>query len=170
MWDPTAVGDIQKIEDVQRHFTARISCCHNVDYWDRLKMLNLHSLQRRRERYSIIHMWKILNNLTPNDLNIEFINNERMGMRAKVPPMVRGATPAAQTARDNSFRVRAAKLWNILPPAVTRIEKLETFKAELGNFLKRFPDQPPIAGHTCSNNNSLLAWSQEGIRWTPMAR
>ena len=93
-----------------------------------------------------------------------------MGMRAKVPPMVRGATPAAQTARDNSFRVRAAKLWNILPPAVTRIEKLETFKAELGNFLKRFPDQPPIAGHTCSNNNSLLAWSQEGIRWTPMAR
>ena len=115
-------------------------------------------------------MWKILNDEAPNDLKIEFVNHQRMGIRAKVPSLIRGATPAAQTARDNSFSVRAAKLWNILPPAVTRIEKLETFKTELGNFLKQFPDKPPITGQACSNSNSLLAWSQEGIRWTPVAR
>ena len=61
VWNPAKVTEIQKLETVQRSFTRKISGCRDLQYWDRPKKLNLMSLQRRRERYSIIHVWKILN-------------------------------------------------------------------------------------------------------------
>ena len=169
VWDPSAVSDIRLIEDVQRKFTSKIIGCKELTYWDRLKFLGLQSLQRRRERYAIIHVWKIINNLAPNDMKMKFHDDGRTGVRAKIPPMVRGAPTAAQTARDKSFTVRAAKLWNILPANITRTEKLESFKTQLGHFLAAFPDNPPVAGYTVANDNSLLSWSQEGTRWTAHA-
>ena len=58
LWHPILVGDIELVEGVQRTFTARISGMGHLNYWERLKSLNLMSLQRRRERYIIITMWK----------------------------------------------------------------------------------------------------------------
>ncbi|CAL8377837.1 unnamed protein product [Gadus morhua 'NCC'] len=71
------VSDIQTIEDVQRNFTRRIAGTGDLDYWERLSALNLLSLQRRRERYMIIHVWKILNETTPNDIGMQFTDNMR---------------------------------------------------------------------------------------------
>ena len=162
VWDPTSIADIQLIEDVQRYFTDKISCCKDLNYWERLKLLKLQSLQRRRERYSIIHMWKLLNNIVPNDLNIVFRDRERQGIRAMIPPLQRGARQAAQTHLDNAFSIRAARLWNAIPPGVTRITDLEAFKTQLSVFLNSFPDNPPTSGYSAPNNNSLLAWTQAG--------
>ena len=61
LWNPTKISDIQELESVQKAFTARIVGMKDIHYWDRLKKLSLMSLQRRRERYIIMHMWKILN-------------------------------------------------------------------------------------------------------------
>ena len=36
------------------------------NYWERLHVLKLYSLQRRRERYIIIHIWKITLHMVPN--------------------------------------------------------------------------------------------------------
>ena len=49
---------IQNLENVQKEFTKRISGLKEIDYWERLKRLKLLSLQRRRERYSIIQLSK----------------------------------------------------------------------------------------------------------------
>ena len=59
VWNPARIGDIIKVEAVQRSFTAKIKGMDNLDYWQRLSSLRLYSLQRRRERYIIIHSWKI---------------------------------------------------------------------------------------------------------------
>ena len=56
VWSPTNVGDIQKLENVQRFFTRKIAGCKELQYWDRIKKLNILSLQRRRERFWIIHV------------------------------------------------------------------------------------------------------------------
>ena len=85
VWNPLNVQDIQNIEDIQRHFTRKIHGCKEIDYWERLKLLNLQSLQRRRERYLIIHVWKILNDVSPNDLNMEFFSHPRLGTKVKIP-------------------------------------------------------------------------------------
>ena len=37
-----------------------------ISYSKRLDVLKLYSLQRRRERYDIIYMWKIIEGLVPN--------------------------------------------------------------------------------------------------------
>ena len=52
LWSPNSEEQIQKIEKVQRLFTRKISGLSGKDrpnYWERLKILNMYSLQRRRE-------------------------------------------------------------------------------------------------------------------------
>ena len=116
------------------------------------------SLQRRRERYIIVHMWKIRRGLTSNDLDIQFIDNDRLGPRAFLPPLFKGSSTAHQSLRDNSFRVMGPKLWNCLPKRIRLLETLETFKTQLTNFLLSIPDKPPIRGLTSPNPNSILDW------------
>jgi len=56
LWNPSKITDIQLLEGVQRTFTTKTWGVQHLDYWDRLKALNLMSLQRRRERYIIIQI------------------------------------------------------------------------------------------------------------------
>ena len=56
------------------------------------------SLQRRRERYDIIMgMWKILHGISSNDLQIQFAENTRLGVQAKVPSFNKNISVAHQT-------------------------------------------------------------------------
>ena len=158
LWNPWLVKDIQSIEDVQRHFTKRISGMSNMTYWDRLASLQLYSLQRRRERYILIHTWKVIQGIVPNDLNMTFFQHPRHGIRTKVPALNKEATSKAKTYYDNSFHVKAAKLWNILPPYVKDHKSLDAFKTALSAFLNKVPDRPPVTGYSTANHNSLLDW------------
>ena len=72
LWNSCKTSETQEIEGVQWTFTARIWGFQHLNYWQRLKALDLMSLQRRRERYIIIHMWKILHYKCPNNINIQF--------------------------------------------------------------------------------------------------
>ena len=53
-WPSKAIGEVQK------KFTRKIKLEGKLDYWQRLKVLRLYSQERRRERYRIIYVWKIL--------------------------------------------------------------------------------------------------------------
>ena len=70
IWSPTDSTSINKLEEVQRKFTSKFQRFReydeelgmwitNTSYPQRLRILKLYSLQRRRERYSIIYMHKI---------------------------------------------------------------------------------------------------------------
>ena len=72
LWNPGKVTDIKLIEGNQRTFTSRISGLQHLNYWERLAHLKLMSLQRRRERYVILMMWKILHKVVPNCCDIKF--------------------------------------------------------------------------------------------------
>ena len=53
------------------------------------RLENFHlSLQKRRERYILIHARKMANNLTPNDIKMIFKKNARNGLKAIVPPLL----------------------------------------------------------------------------------
>jgi len=160
LWNPSDVASIQAIESVQQHFTKRISGYQHLSYYDRLKGLQLQSLQRRRERYILIHMWKIRQSLCPNDLEISFSeNNTRLGSMAVLPSLVRSSRAAHQTLYDNSFAVVGPKLWNILPASVKNEDTIDSFKASVYSFCSRYPDTPPVRGYTPANRNSLLDWA-----------
>ena len=116
LWHPYKAMDTKLLESIQRTFTSKIHNCQvrRLNYWERLKELNLYSLQRRRERYIIIYIWKILNRLVPNILfnGNEAITlqpyNERRGKLCQLTPLTR-TTRRLQTIQYTS-------LWRPLYP------------------------------------------------------
>ena len=167
LWNPSAIADIQKLESVQRVFTSKVAGCRELAYWERLKLLKIQSLQRRRERYAIIHTWKILNNLTNNDIGLSFTdteNSSRTGITVTVPPVPRNVPARVVSLYEHSFAVKGPMLWNCLPKHVKGALTLSAFKGLLGDFLNQIPDMPPSTGYTGVNNNSILDWAKQNNR------
>jgi hypothetical protein len=161
LWHPSKITDIQQLEGVQRTFTAKISGVQHLNYWERLKALKVMSLQRRRERYIILQMWKILHNLTPNDLNITFAAPSRLGLQAIVPSINKTSKQRHQSIYDNSFAILGPRLWNALPSSLSNSSfSQQQFKNRLTDYFNSIPDKPPIKGYCCQNNNSILNWNK----------
>ena len=93
---------------------------------------------------------------------MEFYESARLGVRAKIPKFNHKAQTSFSTAYDDSFGVKGARLWNILPKHINTLTTLESFKISLGKFLLKFPDRPPVVGYTPPNSNSLLEWDAVG--------
>ena len=74
---------------------------------------------------------------------MEFSEHIRHGTKARVPNFNAKAQMSFSTLYENSFGVKAARLWNLLPSHVNQQETLTGFKEALGAFLKTFPDTPP---------------------------
>ena len=156
LWNPSKITDIQTIEQIQRSFTAKVKECSDLNYHERLKRLNLMSLQRRRERYIIIHMFKILHNMCPNDINVTFKHSDRRGIRAIIPPLTKHASSKAQQMYDSSFAVVGPQLWNTIPKSTTQKSTLSSFKSSLQTFLDDIRDEPPVRGYCVANDNSIV--------------
>ena len=60
VWSPSAIGDVNKLESVQRMFTKKIPGYENLPYSQRLKKLDLPSLELRRLRNDLILCYKTL--------------------------------------------------------------------------------------------------------------
>ena len=155
LWHPNKISEIQRLESIQRSFTARILDVNHLNYWDRLKALQLLSLQRRRERYILLHMWKILYKACPNEMNVEFRSISRLGLQALVPGINRTSTSANQTLYENSFAVVGPRLWNVLPKRLALMDSESRFKFNLTDYLMTLPDEPPVHGYARSHNNTL---------------
>ena len=54
------------IEAIQRTFTYKITEVQHLNYWKRLHELKLYSLQRRRERFIIIYIFKTTHHMVLN--------------------------------------------------------------------------------------------------------
>ena len=155
VWNPYLKKDIVFIEQVQRSFTHKIIGMRTLDYWQRLKELKIMSLQRRRERIIILHIWKIKNRVYPNSIDLEFKLHKRSNaMRAVLKPLprIRGKL---LNLFENSFGINACKLWNILPACLTHIDSITAFTKQLALFLSNVPDEPPLPGYPFLDNNSL---------------
>lgn len=159
LWSPTIVGHIQSLENVQWSFLRKIKSSPTNDYWSCLKEMNVFSLQRRRERYRILYIWKVLENLVPNTSGkIRCYNNNRRGRLCEVPMVQQGRLGKLY---ENSFVVNGAKLFNILPKKLRDMVNvtLLSFKSALDNHLGTIPDEPQINGYTSrrrADTNSLL--------------
>ena len=116
------------------------------------------SLQRRREKLIILSVWKIRHRRAPNDINLQFFETNKKSNKAVVRPMpkVRGKLLSQY---ENSFVVKAAKLWNKLPDTVSKIDSFEIFQRRLDAYLKLYPDNPPIKAYYHVNKNSLLEYN-----------
>lgn len=168
LYMPIESSEIEKIEKIQRNFFRKIPSLCGLDYWDQMNTMNMLSLQRRLERYRIIHAWKVLENLVPNCglQEIKASSESRQGRRLLVPDVDRRAATAKQL--DQTFQVHGPKLFNCLPAKIRNLTKvgLDDFKMALDKWLESVPDQPKIDGLTPGTQNLSGVYSNSIIHQT----
>ena len=150
VWAPNKISDIEQIEQTQRVFTRKLNLGVEQDYWKRLKTLKIYSVQRRRERYSIIYTWKILENLVPNptsqnSVQITGQHHQRFG-RTCYRNTLEGVSQRLRSLHACSFTFEGPRLFNCLPRDIRGLTNcsIEVFKRHLDKFLQGVPDEPPI--------------------------
>ena len=127
------------------------------NYWERLEILDLYSMQRRRERYICMMMFNIYSGRLHNNLNLRFYNTPRHGVKCRRKTLT-SRKQSINTIRCSAFADIGASLFNILPNSVKSAKTVGTFKSRLDKFLKLIPDQPPVPGYVRMNNNSIVDW------------
>lgn len=157
VWNPSKLPQIRSMEQVQRDFTDRLNYPNTMNYWERLKYLKIFSLERRRERYMILYVFKIMSGLVPNP-GIFWDISPRRGRLVCIPPALNRNT-YGQNIKDSSFFTLSARLFNILPQEIRDLDcSPEMLKAVLDRFLWKVPDQPRLVGYTnisTAANNSI---------------
>jgi len=139
VWNPSGVGDIIKIEAVQRSFTKALSCnLRNVPYRVRLNTLGLWSLEHGRLIADLVMFYKITHNLVHLNLSNCFspiTNSVTRGHSLRV--FVKNCRT---NTRFNFFAIKTARIWNTLnektvtAPSVTSFKNL-LYKENLDSFL-----------------------------------
>ena len=98
LWCRVKTGLTQSLELLQRSFVSKIRGMKQLSYWEQLKTLRLYSLERRRERYILLYVWQILEELVPNleDTTIRKASEitDRRGRVCHVPAVSHQAPPA----------------------------------------------------------------------------
>ena len=161
LWYPHKIQDMQKLEGIQRTFTSRITGFADLNYWERLCTLDLYSVQRRYERYIIIYIWKVLENLivAPETEEIVPVYSERMGRTCKKFQLPQSNCTRLTNKLHNSLSRFGVRLFNVIPRNIRDFSgNIETFKKRLDTFLSTIGDEPNLPGY-----RSMLAPTSNSI-------
>ena len=133
---------IIELENGQNRFLKRLENQWDSNYWARLSISNLQSIQRRLERYQIIYIWKAMEGLVP-PCGISIHHHTYKGRLSVIPPLSK-ASVKTKSIRDNTIRVAGSRIFNSIPSKLRNLTGCEitVFKANLDRFLEKVPDEP----------------------------
>ena len=135
-----------------------------LDYHERLKKLNLYSLERRRERFMIIYGWQQLEEKRENVLRLAATTSrrDRRIISPKIPTMANGKRLSRVDKRQisNCPARKVQRLFNCIPGSIRNLTGVttDTFKGHLDKWLKTVPDQPRgggYSGRVAAESNSI---------------
>jgi ribonuclease P/MRP protein subunit RPP40 len=139
-WSPYHTKDIELLESVQRKFTKRLLVAHGtrVSYPERLKLLNLESLELRRLRCDLIYTYKLLFGLISTDAS-DFFTLSSNGHYTRGHAYKLSMSYSRLDIRKFYFSQRVIEPWNSLPAESEHFSSLKDFKSFLsGVDLSRF--------------------------------
>ena len=117
------------IESVQRFFTRKIPCLQYMRYAERLRTLQIPSLERRRLHADLIFCYKILNGFVegpPSSYGIVLSERQSRGHSQKLL-----VQHARVNVRKSYFSCRVSEPWNSLPESAINATSVFAFKKEL---------------------------------------
>ena len=132
-WCPYYRMDINSLESVQRRMTKMIPGLRNLPYQDRLKKLNLHSLERRRVRGDMIEVFKWVKGINKGDIDKVLIISEQDRTRSNGFKLDKFRF--RREIGRNWFTNRVVDEWNKLSNFVVSAGTLESFKRRLDRFM-----------------------------------
>ena len=132
-WSPSAKSNIATLERVQRRATKLVNSLRKVPYADRLKHLNLLSMEDRRLRGDLIQTFKIINGLDKIDLinGINYAKSLSMNLRRSHNQRLVREINKRGTFRYNFLSNRIVPTWNGLSDYVISAKSLNSFKARV---------------------------------------
>jgi hypothetical protein len=124
VWSPFKVGDIEKIENVQRRATKQVPTLKNMEYNERLKKLKMP-----------IEVFKIINGIYDPLTTVDMFElNTTSNTRGHSKNM------KIKTSRLNvikyTFVVRIVEIWNSLPESVIPAKTVKQFEIGLDEHWK----------------------------------
>ena len=133
IWGPFYKGDIKLVEKIQRRSTKMIDELKSLPYVDRLRSLNLPSLQYRRRRSDLIFAHKIFNGQVKVKPEKIFTMATRT-IRGHPFRLRKKRTTTALSS--NSFSNRIVNDWNGLPEDIVATQSLDLFKSKVDKWLQ----------------------------------
>ena len=121
------------MERVQRRATKLIPDMWNVPYEERLKRLNLFSLETRRLRGELIQVFKILHGYDDIDWR-ELFDRDTTSVTRSNGFKLRGKRFQTDVAK-NFFTYKVVNEWNALPDTVVDSTSVNMFKNRLDKVL-----------------------------------
>jgi hypothetical protein len=129
IWSPYHIGEIAKLESVQRRFTKRLVGLRYLTYSDRINFLKLDSLEERRLRFDLMFTYKILFGLVNVNWSNMFAFNVLTSTRGHSYKLY--AKTSRVNVRHNFFCNRVVNVWNRLPASDCHFETFNSFKSFL---------------------------------------
>ena len=132
VWSPWQEGDKLVLEKVQMKAVTMISGLQSNEYEDKLKELNLQSLEERRIRYDMIQVYKLMHNFDDIDRKQFFqtAGEESVRVTRQSSDALNILTTRCRTeVRRNFFTNRVAEKWNKLPENIKGAGNIKTFKS-----------------------------------------
>ena len=134
IWGPCYMGDLKLVEGVQRRATKLIPHLYDTPYEDRLRALNLPSMEYRRKRGDMIQCFKIMDGLVRIEMKDLFTPIPSSITRGHNKRVLRQKSNKA--ARAMSFSQRTIPDWNSLPKTVVAAPSVNAFKNRLDEAWK----------------------------------
>ena len=141
IWGPFYKEDAKSVEKVQRRATRSVSNLKQLNYSERLRKLNIPSLQHRRRRGDMIYAYKIMTEKVKIKANEIFKTTNRTlrGHDYKIQKKKATKVPSI-----NVFSNRIVNDWNTLPREIVSATTTNAFKNELDKHWKEEMFQTPF--------------------------
>ncbi|WAR26591.1 hypothetical protein MAR_012295 [Mya arenaria] len=124
----------QVIENAQRRAIRLIPDLRGLTYNDRLRKINLPSLDFRRKRFNMIQEFRIVHNIDDISMTTFFTFADNSGTRGHNLKLFK--PKARKSLRQNSFSNRIVSTWNNLPHELVNTTSVNAFKAGLDKLWK----------------------------------
>ena len=134
IWHPRVIKHQIILENVQKRATRLVSVMKNLSYYERLKELNLSSLEYRRKRRTMIKMYKICYGLYDRNATAGLFERNDRDYRGNACKVV--VRKANLEMLKNFFTIRAPLHWNNLPQETVQSKTIDKFKWKLDKHWK----------------------------------
>ena len=131
VWSPYKKKHVKKLERIQRMATKMVPELEELTYEERLREINLPTLEERRERGDLITIFKLYNKMEEAD-NEELLLTERREIgftRGHTKKLRKGR--CLNNVKKNSFPHRNIEVWNKLSEEIISVKTVHQLKEKL---------------------------------------
>ena len=139
MWPPYTTRNIDKLEHIQRRGTKFILGKRNFTYDERLKCLNLLSLEKRRYLFDVTFLYKALYGYLNVDVSLflNFYSQDGPYRLRHVDDYSLKMNFVRTTNFKYTYFNRIVEMWNSIPLDIRLSPSLAVFKSGMKKFLSQ---------------------------------